>query len=69
MVLDLGEARGIDQRPDHRPLFRAGADLQCLDRIGELLGEYIMDLVLHQDAIGADAGLAGIAIFAERSRL
>ena len=32
------------------------------DRRGQLRGEGVVDAVLHQDAVGADAGLAGVAV-------
>jgi hypothetical protein len=38
-------------------------DLHRAGRLGEALCERVIDAVLHQDAVGADAGLAGIAIF------
>ena len=41
----------------------AGADGELLDRLDEGGGEAVVDAGLHQDAVGADAGLAGIAIF------
>src|SRR5581483_514392 len=31
--------------------------------LGEPLGKGVVDSVLHQDAVGADAGLPGIAVF------
>jgi hypothetical protein len=31
--------------------------------LGESLGKGVIDAVLHQDAVGADAGLAGVAVF------
>ena len=40
----------------------AVADLQRLDRRLQLGGEGVVDAVLHQDAVGADAGLAGVAV-------
>jgi hypothetical protein len=30
---------------------------------GEALGEGVVDAVLHKDAVGADAGLAGLPVF------
>ena len=43
--------------------FEAVADLHRADCLGESLGEGVVDAVLHQDAVGADAGLAGVAVF------
>src|SRR5262249_33570079 len=40
----------------------AGPHLHLLDFCSELLGEPVVDAFLHVDAIGAHAGLAGVAV-------
>ena len=39
------------------------SDLYCAGGLGEALGERVVDAVLHQDAVGADIGLAGVPLF------
>ena len=51
------------KRPDHRAGLEPVGDLHRAGGLGEALGEGVVDAVLHQDAVGADAGLAGIPIF------
>ena len=62
VLLDLLDGRLVDQRPGGDALLGAGADLQLLHLGGELLGERVVDAVLHVDAVGAHAGLAGVAV-------
>ena len=45
------------------PCFDAVAHLQVLHGSGKLFGEGVVNAFLHQNAVGADAGLAGIAVF------
>ncbi len=45
--------------PARDALASAVADLEPAHARRELLGEGVVDAVLHQDAVGADAGLAG----------
>src|SRR5712672_2954502 len=60
---DLLDRLHIDQRPDHRTRLEPVGDLHRTGRLSEALGEGVIDAVLHQDAVGAHAGLAGVAIF------
>jgi ParB family chromosome partitioning protein len=61
--LDLLDRLHVDQRPDHRARLEAVGDLHRAGGLGEALGKGVIDAVPHQDAVGADAGLAGIAVF------
>ena len=63
MRLDLLARLHVDQRADHRTRLEPVGDLHRPGGLGEALGEGVVDAVLHQDAVGADAGLAGMAIF------
>ena len=64
-ILDMGfrlvDRRRLDQRPLHDTIIHAIADLECLDRLCEFLGECVVDLILHVDAVGAYAGLARVS--------
>ena len=61
--LDLLDRRLVDQRADRGAGFHAWTDGELVDRLDEGRREAVVDAGLHQDAIGADAGLAGIAVF------
>src|SRR6185312_11421229 len=63
MLLDLLDRLHVDERADHRAGLGAGAHLHRLHRLGELAGERLIDAILDQQAIGADAGLPGVAVF------
>ena len=63
MCLDLLDRLHVDQWADHRTRLEPVGDLHRTRGLGEALGEGVVDAVLHQDPVGADAGLAGIAIF------
>ena len=63
MALDLVEALAVDDRPLLDPVLHAVADLHRGGRLGQAAGELVIDSVLHEDAVGADTGLAGIAVF------
>ena len=63
MALDLVEALAIDDRPLLDPVLHAVADLHRGGRLGQAAGELVIDSVLHEDTVGADTGLAGIAVF------
>jgi hypothetical protein len=68
--LDLFGRLHVDQRADHGTRFEAVGDLHRTRGLGQSLGEGIVDAVLHQDPVGAHAGLPGIAIFrGDRPRL
>jgi hypothetical protein len=60
---DLLDRFHVDQGPDHRARLEPVGDLHRAGSLGEALSERVVDAVLHQDAIGADAGLAGIPVF------
>ena len=61
--LDLLDRVAVDQRADIGAGLHAGSDRKLLHRLDESRGEAVVDAGLHQDAIGADASLAGIAVF------
>ena len=67
MRFDLGQSRRIDQRPLLHAGLIACAHLQVLDAGGEFFGKRLVDTVLHQKAVGADAGLPGVAVFRRQS--
>ncbi len=51
------------KRADHRTRLEPVGNLHRTGGLGEALGKGVIDAVLHQDAVGADAGLAGIPVF------
>jgi hypothetical protein len=59
--LDLLDRLHVDQRPDHGTRLEPVGNLHRTGGLGEALGKGVVDAVLHQDAVGAGAGLAGIA--------
>ena len=61
VLLDLVHRRLVDQRARRDAALEAVADLELADRRRELVGERVVDAVLHVEAVGADAGLAGVA--------
>ena len=61
--LDLLDRLHVNQRADHRTRLEPVGDLHRTGGLGEALGERVVDAVLHQDAVGAHTGLAGIAVF------
>eukprot|EP00825_Cyclidium_porcatum_P023894 TRINITY_DN26475_c0_g1_i1.p2 TRINITY_DN26475_c0_g1~~TRINITY_DN26475_c0_g1_i1.p2 ORF type:complete len:223 (+),score=42.64 TRINITY_DN26475_c0_g1_i1:171-839(+) len=63
MRLDLAQARRIDQRALGDAGFNPGADLQGACLLGKFGSEFFVDASLDQEAVGADAGLAGVAVF------
>ncbi len=62
VFLDLFDGLGVDQRACGHTLGKAVANLQLTDLLCELLGKGVVDAGLDIEAVGADAGLAGIAI-------
>ena len=62
VLLDLRDRPVVDQRALGGARLEAGRRLQLADRLRELLREGVVDAVLHQEAVGADAGLSGIAV-------
>ena len=69
MLLHLGNRCLVDKRPGGDAGFRAVAYFQLLYRLGELAGEDIINGILHQNEIGADAGLPGVAVFGHHGAL
>ncbi len=63
MCLDLGDGLRFDHWADDDAWFCAIADLEFLDLGRELFSELVVDPALHIDAVGADTGLARIAVF------
>ena len=61
MAVDLLDGGGVDQRADLDAGLGAGPDLHRPRPAPQPLGEGVVDAVLHQDAVGADAGLPGVA--------
>jgi ParB family chromosome partitioning protein len=62
VLFDLGDGFFLDQRTDDRALVEAVADLHRRDFFRQALREAIVNSALHVNAIGAHAGLAGVAI-------
>ena len=58
--LDLLDRLHVDQGADHRTRLEPVGDLHRAGGLGEALDEGVIDAVLHQDAVGAHAGLARI---------
>ena len=69
VLLHLGDGGLVDQRAGGDALLGAVAHLQLLHGLGQLLGEGVIDAVLHQHAVGADAGLAGVAVLRHHGAL
>ena len=46
----------------HRRIIDAVADFQLADRLSELLGEPVIDALLDQQSVRADAGLSSVAV-------
>ncbi len=64
MFLDLGERLGIDQGPLIRRAFEPVSHAQSRHRRHQFGCESVVHRTLHQQPVGAHAGLAGIAILA-----
>ena len=62
VLLDLRDRGVVDERTDDDTRLHAVADLELGHALGELRRKGIVDAVLHEDPVRADAGLAGIAI-------
>ena len=62
MFVDLGNRLVIDQRALLHALFEAVAHPDRCRALGQLAHELVVDTVLHIEAVGADAGLSGVAI-------
>ena len=66
---DIVRGRRGDQRADVDAVVSAGADGQAGDRRRKLFSELVVDAVLDQDPVRADAGLAGVAELAQHRAL
>ena len=64
MALDLGDGSVFDQRALGHAVFKAVADFHGLDLGTELGHELVVHAFLHIEAVGADTGLACVAVFA-----
>ena len=64
-LLDLLHRLLVDQRALLGAVLQARADLELDASGGELLDELLIDAGLHEEAVGADAGLAGVAVFGD----
>src|SRR5450830_400430 len=63
VFLDLGHGLLVDQRAGGGAFVQTVADLELGDRHFQLLGERVVDRILDVQAVGADAGLAVVAVF------
>ena len=60
----FGQRGLINQRAAFRAVFQAVAHFQVACRLGEFADKFVIHAALHIDAVGAHAGLAGVAEFA-----
>jgi ParB family chromosome partitioning protein len=63
VLFDFLDRFHVDERPLGDAVVEAAADFQLRDLVGELLRKSVIDAVLHEKAVRADAGLTGIAVF------
>ena len=63
VLLDFHDGLFLDQRSLVDARLDAIAHLEFAYRRHQLLREFLVDAVLHIDTVGADAGLAGVAVF------
>jgi ParB family chromosome partitioning protein len=69
VLFDLRERLLVDERTLIRLAGEAVANPQLLHRGDELAREFVIDLVLHDEAVRAHAGLARVAVLArDRAR-
>ena len=69
VLLDLVDRFHVDQRALHHAGFGAVADLHRCDLLRKLFDELVVDLVLGVEPVGADAGLAHVAILRDDGAL
>jgi hypothetical protein len=62
-------ARAEPRIPNHRTGLEPVGDLHRACGLGEPLGKGVMDAILHQNPVGADAGLTGVAVFRSDGKL
>ena len=67
MALHFFQCRFLDQRALVDTVFKAVADLGGAHPGGEFLDELVVNTGLHIEAVGANAGLAGVAVLAGQS--
>ena len=60
--VDLGDGVLVDKRADVALGVMTRADFELLHRLHKRCRKAIVDARLHEDAIGANAGLSGVAI-------
>src|SRR6185436_17378861 len=63
VLFDLVDRFHVNQRALHHARFGAVADLHRRDLLRKLFDELVVDLVLGVEPVGADAGLAHVAVF------
>lgn len=61
MLLHLGDRFVINQRPGGDAALQAIAEPQLFHRLLQLFGKAVVNALLHVQAIGANAGLPGVA--------
>jgi len=67
--LDLLDRLHVDERPDHRTRFEPVGNLHRPGGLSGALGERVIDAVLRQNAVGAQAGSLGERVFVNRAIL
>ena len=65
MGFHLGNGRVVNHRALGDAGLKAVAHLDAAGFLGQLGDKLIVDAALHVEAVGADAGLAGVAVFAD----
>src|SRR5438445_297132 len=63
MLFNLLDGGHVDQRTNRNTWLEPVTDLERANCLGQTLDKHVVDLVLRQDAIDANAGLAGITVF------
>ncbi len=69
MGLNLRDSFVVNQWADIDPGIEAVADFQLLTRFNEAPREIIVNIGLDQKAVGADASLSGMPVFAQHCAL
>ena len=60
MLTHFIDRRRFDQRPDDDAVIQTIPHLQCLNRIGQFVGEFVVDTLLDIKAVHTDTNLPGI---------
>ena len=63
MAFNFRKTLVINDRALFNALLQTIANLHGGTGLGQPPGKFIIDTVLHEQAVGTDAGLAGIAVF------